>query len=259
MNSIGFKPETEIMSFILIVDDEKKMRDLLYEVLANHLCYQASTVNEAVALLEKISFDVVLTDISLPGKSGMELLGLIRLRQPDTPVIIISGIHDSEHARGLIEMGAFGYLGKPFRLDEVEAMVERAIESRRLQSMIGEEHQYARRYMAQVEVQMSGILIFDDEREEGMLMVAGYTHDISETGVGIIIPESSVDERRIVGAKFHLVLELPGTSLDVEATVVRYQSLAPEKGCLTGAQFTNMGGRDRVLLLGYLHGQHSVK
>jgi len=246
------------MSFILIVDDEKKMRELLNDVLANHLCYQASTVNEAVALFEKIPFDVVLTDISLPGKSGMELLGLIRQSQPDTPVIVISGIHDPDHARGIIEMGAFGYLGKPFRLDEVEAMVERAIESRRLQSMLGEERTYARRYMAQVEVQMSGVLIFDDEREEAILMVAGYTHDISETGVGIIIPESSVDERRIVGAKCHLVLELPGTSLDAEATVVRYQSLAPEKGCLIGAQFTNMGGRDRVLLLDYLHGRHSA-
>jgi Response regulator containing CheY-like receiver, AAA-type ATPase, and DNA-binding domains len=259
MNSIGFKQETEVMSFILIVDDEKKMRDLLNDVLGNHLCYQASTVDEAVALLETIQFDAVLTDISLPGKSGMELLGLVRQRQPDTPVIVISGIHDPEHARGIIEMGAFGYLGKPFRLDEVEAMVERAIESRRLKLMIGEERSYARRYITQVEVQMSGVLIFDDEREEGILMVAGYTHDISETGVGIIIPESSVDERRIVGAKFHLVLELPGTSLDTEATVVRYQNLAPEKGCLIGAQFTNMSGRDRVLLLHYLHGHHSAK
>jgi DNA-binding response OmpR family regulator len=250
------KQEPEEMSFILIVDDEKKMRDLLNEVLANHRCYQASTVNEAVALLEKIPFDVVLTDISLPDKSGMELLGLIRQRQPNTPVIVISGIHDPEHARGIIEMGAFGYLGKPFGLDEVEAMVERAIESRRLQLKSVEQHQYARRYMAQVKVQMSGVLIFDNDREEGMLMVAGYTHDISETGVGIIIPESSVDARRIVGAKFHLVLELPGTSLDVEATVVRYRSLAPEKGCFIGAQFTNMGGRDRVLLLDYLHGRH---
>jgi CheY-like chemotaxis protein len=250
------KQEPEEMSFILIVDDEKKMRDLLNEVLANHRCYQASTVNEAVALLEKIPFDVVLTDISLPDKSGMELLGLIRQRQPNTPVIVISGIHDPEHARGIIEMGAFGYLGKPFGLDEVEAMVERAIESRRLQLKSVEQHQYARRYMAQVKVQMSGVLIFDNDREEGMLMVAGYTHDISETGVGIIIPESSVDARRIVGAKFHLVLELPGTSLDVEATGVRYRSLAPEKGCFIGAQFTNMGGRDRVLLLDYLHGRH---
>jgi CheY-like chemotaxis protein len=259
MNSIAFKQETEIMSFILIVDDEKRMRDVLNEVLANHLCYQASTVDEGVALLEKIPFDIVLTDISLPGKSGMELLGLVRQSQPDTPVIVISGIHDPDHARGIIEMGAFGYLGKPFHLAEIEAMVERAIESRRLKLSGLEEHQYARRYMAQVEVQMSGVLIFDDEREEGMLLVAGYTHDISETGVGIIIPESSVDERRIVGANFHLVLELPGTSLDVEATVVRYQSLAPEKGCLIGAQFINMGGRDRVLLLGYLHGRHTAK
>jgi DNA-binding NtrC family response regulator len=70
---------------------------------------------------------VVVTDISLPGLSGVELLGIIRLRQAQTPVIVISGLIDQEHARGLMKMGAFDYLIKPFPLDAVEKSVRRAL------------------------------------------------------------------------------------------------------------------------------------
>ena len=67
----------------------------------------------------------------MPGLSGLELLGHVRQRQPDTPVIIISGISDQAHAEGLIKLGAFDYLLKPFRLEVVEESVARAVEQRR--------------------------------------------------------------------------------------------------------------------------------
>jgi DNA-binding NtrC family response regulator len=67
----------------------------------------------------------------MPGLSGLELLGIVRQRQPTTPVIIISGISDKEHAQGMLKLGAFDYLLKPFRLEDVEASVNRAIEHHR--------------------------------------------------------------------------------------------------------------------------------
>jgi two-component system NtrC family response regulator len=67
----------------------------------------------------------------MPGLSGLELLGQVRQRFPNTPVIIISGISDQEHAQGLIKLGAFDFLLKPFKLEVVEKSVKRAIEFRR--------------------------------------------------------------------------------------------------------------------------------
>ena len=120
------------MAAVLIVDDDETIRDTLYDLFSErHLCHVAETAEKAIELLGEEVYDVVLTDISMPGLSGIELLGHVRQAQPDTPVIIISGINDREHAQGLLKLGAADYLLKPFRVEEVEASVERAIESRR--------------------------------------------------------------------------------------------------------------------------------
>lgn len=119
------------MPRILIVDDDEAIRDTLYELLAeNYLCQTAETGEKALARLEADTYDTVLTDISMPGLSGLELLGHIRQKFPDTPVIVISGISDQEHAQGLIKLGAFEFLLKPFNLDVVEKSVKRALEYR---------------------------------------------------------------------------------------------------------------------------------
>jgi YesN/AraC family two-component response regulator len=81
---------------------------------------------------------VVLTDISMPGLSGLELLGHVREHYPEVPVIIISGIDDQEYAQGLAKLNAFDYLVKPFHLAAVEASVERALARRQ---RLLEEHQ----------------------------------------------------------------------------------------------------------------------
>ncbi len=119
------------MPRILLVDDDETIRDTLYELLSGHyICQTAETAEKAFARLEADQYDVVLTDISMPGLSGLELLGHVRQKFPDTPVIIISGIGDQEHAQGLIKLGAFDFLLKPFSLDVVEKSVKRAVEYR---------------------------------------------------------------------------------------------------------------------------------
>lgn len=120
------------MSLVLVVDDDETIRDTLYELLsAEYQCQTADTAEQAFARLEVDSYDVVLTDISMPGLSGLELLGHLRQKYPNTPVIIISGISDQDHAQGLIRLGAFDYLLKPFRLEVVEKSVKRAMDHRR--------------------------------------------------------------------------------------------------------------------------------
>src|ERR1044072_7482999 len=119
------------MADILVVDDDDVIRDTLCELLsANHSCQTAETAEEALARLEAQPFDVVLTDISMPGLSGRELLDRVVENHPGTPVIIISGLSDEEQAQSLIGSGAFDYLLKPFRLEVVEDSVRRAVAQR---------------------------------------------------------------------------------------------------------------------------------
>src|SRR3990170_4600432 len=117
------------MAAILVVDDDSAIRDTLYDLLSeDHLCHVAETAERALGWLATEVYDVVLTDISMPGLSGIELLSHVRQIQPLTPVIIISGIQDQGHARGMTTLGAFDYLLKPFKLEDVEQSVARAIE-----------------------------------------------------------------------------------------------------------------------------------
>src|SRR5260370_41735029 len=119
------------MAEILVVDDDDLIRDTLYDLPSpEYQCQTAETAEKALTRLEAETFDVVLTDISMPGLSGLELLGSVLQMYPKTPVIIISGISDQEHAEGLIKLGAFDYLLKPFRREAFETSASSAVEYR---------------------------------------------------------------------------------------------------------------------------------
>ena len=120
------------MADILIVDDDEVIRDTLKELLSEHyVCKTAGTADDAFARLAEKPYDLVLTDISMPGISGLELLGRVLELYPKMPVIVVSGISDQEHVQGLIKLGAFDFLLKPFRLEVVEKSVRRGLEYRR--------------------------------------------------------------------------------------------------------------------------------
>ena len=121
-----------IMADILVVDDDDVIRDTLCELLsAAYSCQTADTAEEALTKLQAQRFDVVLTDISMPGLSGKELLSRVVQLYPGTPVIIISGVADQEQAESLMSLGASDYLLKPFRLGVVEESVKRALNKMR--------------------------------------------------------------------------------------------------------------------------------
>ncbi len=120
------------MAEILIVDDDELIRETLYELLSsNYSCDTAETADIALAKLADDSFNVVVTDISMPGLTGLELLERVVAQYPQTAVIIVSGNGDEEQAQELIAKGAFDSLLKPFRLEVVEDSVKRALEFQR--------------------------------------------------------------------------------------------------------------------------------
>lgn len=116
------------MPTLLIVDDDNLVRDTLHELLsATNECHTADRAEQALAYLDIETYDVVLTDISMPELSGRELLKYIQAQHPATPVIVISGESSEADAQELMEAGAFAYFAKPFKLEDIEDGVERAI------------------------------------------------------------------------------------------------------------------------------------
>src|SRR5712691_9325862 len=117
------------MPTLLIVDDDAAIRGVLYDLFSDRYeCHTASMAEEAFQYLEVEHYDAVLTDIAMPGLTGVELLKRVQLRDEDTPVILISGKGNEQDSKSLLALGAFAYVTKPFNLDEIERVVERALE-----------------------------------------------------------------------------------------------------------------------------------
>jgi len=119
------------MATLLIVDDDNLVRDSLRELLSpSHECHTADRAEQALAYLDIETYDAVLTDISMPGLSGRELLKYIQAKHSATPVIVISGMfsaEDEDEGKEFLDLGAFAYFTKPFKMDEIEDAIERAI------------------------------------------------------------------------------------------------------------------------------------
>lgn len=123
----------DVPARILIVDDEESVRSLLYDLLCDaYQCSVAASAEEALEIVGRGDFDVILSDIMMPGMSGIELLEQISLRRPETIVIMVSANHDTRRAVAALRQGAYDYIVKPFELEEVELSVSRALEHRRL-------------------------------------------------------------------------------------------------------------------------------
>ena len=118
------------MATLLIIDDDSGVRKTLYDLFsATHECHTADRAEQALEYLQIEDYDVVLTDISMPGLGGFEVLKRMRQQYAATPVIVISG--NVTDGAALLDMGAFAYFAKPFVLEEVDDAVGRAIATRR--------------------------------------------------------------------------------------------------------------------------------
>jgi DNA-binding NtrC family response regulator len=116
------------MPTILIVDDDELIRSILYDLLSDkYECDTASMAEEALQYIQVETYDAILTDISMPGLSGVDLLERIQEHDLDTPVILISGKGSEQDTQALINLGAFAYVNKPFNLNEIEQVVARAL------------------------------------------------------------------------------------------------------------------------------------
>jgi two-component system response regulator PilR (NtrC family) len=124
------------MDRVLIVDDEKGMRDFLAIMLKKegYAVSQAESAEKASDLISRGEFDLVISDISMPGQSGLEVLRQAKGSNPDTPVIMITAYASTESAVEALKLGAYDYIIKPFDVEEMRIVVRNALEKRRLEA-----------------------------------------------------------------------------------------------------------------------------
>lgn len=120
---------------LLIVDDDALTRRLLERVLCEdeYECATAADVSEARDLLCQTEFQLVLTDMTMPGDTGLDLIGYIRDHHPNVAVVMVTGHDDPDLARLALDIGAYGYVIKPFTPNEIAIAVANALRRRELE------------------------------------------------------------------------------------------------------------------------------
>jgi len=120
---------------LLVVDDDSAMRALLASLFQQkgYPVEEAASADEALERAREADFDAVLSDIKMPGKTGIEMVGELRRIRPDTPVVLMTAFGSIDSAVEAMRAGAFDYITKPFEPDAVLLTVERALERRALE------------------------------------------------------------------------------------------------------------------------------
>jgi len=119
---------------ILVVDDEDFVREIICRKLggSGFECDSAPSAEDALAKIAQNDYDCVLSDIHMPGMSGVDLLRQIKLQNQDLAVILITGAPDIDAALKAMRLGAYDHLSKPLNLAALEMTVDRALEKKRL-------------------------------------------------------------------------------------------------------------------------------
>jgi putative nucleotidyltransferase with HDIG domain len=177
---------------ILIVDDEPMIRRLLHIKLLRqgYRCEEASNAIEALDKMGSYTADLIMLDMKMPGMSGMELLTDLKVKYPDTAVIMATAVAEANLAIQCMRLGADDYITKPFNLDEVSLNVEKTLEKRMLERQIKE---YQEQLQQKVEQQTGEIrrlflgsieaLVFALEAKDKY--TAGHSRRVTEIALAI--------------------------------------------------------------------------
>jgi signal transduction histidine kinase/DNA-binding response OmpR family regulator len=123
---------------ILVIDDEPGMRDLLSYELSNQ-GYRVSTATnglEGIELVKKEKFRLIISDVKMPQMNGIEMLEKVKLIDPDIEVIMTTGYGTVENAVSAMKKGAYDFVLKPFNLEEIYMLVEKALEKSKLRALV---------------------------------------------------------------------------------------------------------------------------
>ena len=162
------------MARLMVVDDDESVRCVLRTLLIRdgHEVQMAASVDEALSRLATTDYDVIITDIIMPKRSGLELLGLIRDMAPEVKVVLVTGEPSYETAAEAVRKGAFDYVAKPLNSAVVKRCVDNALNVKALEDR-------ARKYREDLENAVRGHTQQLDEWSERLRLVADQARDFS--------------------------------------------------------------------------------
>ncbi|MCH6563188.1 MAG: sigma-54-dependent Fis family transcriptional regulator, partial [Myxococcales bacterium] len=188
------------MAHILVVDDERSMQEFLEILLQRegHNVVCCGSAREALVALEHDDFDLLISDIRMPGISGLELLDRVRELSAGTLVILITAHGSTESAVEAMKHGAYDYLTKPCSVDEIRLVVEKALEKQNLSS----ENQRLRR-----QLQEQTNLPVLKGKSACMEEVFHLVHQVASTRTNILITGESGTGKDLIARAIHALSE----------------------------------------------------
>ncbi len=224
---------------ILVVDDEYGIRQSFkmlfkdsYRVLA------AETGKEALELLTRNSVDIILLDILLPDVNGLDLLEKLKAIDPNAEVIMVTAVKDVQTAVRAVKLGAYEYIVKPFQVDDVLILVERALEKKSLLREVAYLREELQRYHPSQEI------IGQDEK---MLKIFELISTIADSESAVLIQGESGTGKELVARAVHKLSarkDSPFVVVPCAAiphTLMETSLFGHHKGAFTGATQTAIG------------------
>jgi DNA-binding NtrC family response regulator len=227
-------------SKILIVDDEKVALSNLKHILDKEGYEVTGTLSGTRALqyIENENFDLVLTDLKMEKVDGMEILSHVKELQPDTEVVMITGYATVDSAISAMKAGAYHYIAKPYKLDEVRKVVKEALEKTRLKHENKRLKEHLRDFHGKTR------LITDNPR---MLQILTLAKQVASTDTNIILTGESGTGKELLANYIHsLSNRASGPMLSINCGVFSEELLSNElfgheKGAFTGADEVKKG------------------
>ena len=225
---------------ILVVDDEGRNREFLKEFLEveNFDVETANDGQEAIEILENMDFDLVLTDLKMPRADGLAVLEALQRINPHTVAIVFTGFGSIDTAVKAVKLGAYDYITKPLKIEEIAIVIERALEHRKLSL----ENEMLRR-------QLKRKYRFDNiiGDNEGMQGVFRLVEKIANTDSTVLIYGESGTGKELIARAIHFNSDrrerplIPVNCGAIPEELLESELFGHEQGAFTGATRTRIG------------------
>ncbi|MGK5594145.1 MAG: sigma-54-dependent transcriptional regulator [Parachlamydiaceae bacterium] len=227
---------------ILIIDDEKLVRDFLAETLRrkNFDVTLAENGQKAILALKDQSFDLVITDMKMPDFTGIDILKKVKELSPETIVVIITAYGSVENAVEAMRLGAFNYLIKPFSPDTIEAVIDKAKEHL---ALVEENSSLKQQLQDNTEIANSGIVVASPI----MKRILSDVSQIAKSNANVMITGESGTGKEVIAHAIHYQSSRsnrPFIKVNCAAipdTLIESEFFGHEKGAFTGATSMHRG------------------
>ena len=224
---------------VLIVDDDPSLNQMLAMHFEDqgYAVSSAGSCQEAVQQLHSLPPDLILLDYQLPDGTGLDLLDAVRQEEADTPVIMMTGVHDLELAIQAIKQGARDYVHKPLKTDELDHAVARALEHRRLSAQVA-----ALKTEPEVSASLGDLI----GKSDAMLKVSKEIALTAASDASVLIVGESGTGKEVVARAIHNHSGRQGPFIAVNSaaivdTLLESELFGHEKGAFTGAVSRKLG------------------